>query len=143
MPSVSQVTGRQQVTVLKIEDVDPINITFYPDRITLGMMRQWFQIQAMPMLDANLLNTEESVERLLISRLDSMADTLAGLIAAWNMTEDDGSSMVALTPERLRALGFPFLSRVYGHIFRVVQLGEKKGTISKTHSNGTSVRKAR
>lgn len=159
MPTVGQVTARQEVTVLHIDGVDEdTTIVFYPDRISPRIMRQYVQLVVMPTLSMPALTPDEDaspdevrelvarmgeqIEAQVMSRVDSVAEVLSTLLASWNLTEEDGR-MVALTPERLSRLGFAFLSRVFGRIMEAIRLGETKGTTSSGHLNGTSGAKPR
>src|SRR5690348_8163155 len=152
MPSLGQVTARQAVTSLDIAGVEPITLTYYPERISPRIMRQYMQLVLLPTIqptlpadmprdDAKLSEDEaraliarvgEHMEQQVMERIDSVAEILSTLLASWNLTEDDGQ-MVALTPERLSGLGFALLSQVFKQVMEAVRMGEPNGTKPRGH----------
>ena len=133
MPTLEQVTGRRDVTVLYLGDAISVTLEFYPDRISPSMMRQF----------SNLSHMDGATEEQVMAGIESIAGMLATLLAKWDLTESDAGPMVAISKERLTELGLPFLMQVFRRIWESIQLGETTGVPSKRHSNGSSHRKAR
>jgi hypothetical protein len=140
-----------------------IKLSYYPDRFSPHIMRQFASLAAMQALfNVSLLGMEKKsadeieqevdgklavMEKKLDGKTGDLADILSTLIARWDFEEDEEESatgFVALTIERLVKFGFIFLFRLLDALITEMKLmGEKKGTISKTHSNGTLARRAR
>lgn len=144
MPTVAQLAARRAVAVVDLGDGVAVNLEYYPDRISPRIIRQYIELinlfERGPALAA-AVQTEEDMERVFLSKLDNLAGILATLISSWDLQEEEGGSMVALTAERLALFGFPLLLIIFQAIFGSVQQGEAKGTISHTRSNGTLHRK--
>lgn len=144
MPTVAQLAQRRAVTLVDLGDGVTVTVEYYPDRISPRILRQYLELATLQQFSTALvasIQSEEDVERLLLRRLDGLSELLSTLIASWDLTEEEGGPMVALTPERLAQFGFPFLWLVCQRIVGQVQAGEAKGTTSRTRSNGTSHRR--
>ena len=140
-----------------------IKLEYYPDRFSPHVMRQFASLAAMEALfNVSLLGVDKKsaeeieqevegkltiMEKKLDGKTGDIADILCTLIARWDFEEDEEESatgFVALTIERLVKFGFIFLFRLLDALIGAMRLlGESKGTTSKTHSNGTSARRAR
>lgn len=146
MPTVAQLAQRRAVTLVDLGDGVTVTVEYYPDRISPRILRQYLELAMLQQFSTALvasIQSEEDIERLLLRRLDGLSELLSTLIASWDLTEEEGGPMVALTPERLAQFGFPFLWLVCQRIVGQVQAGEAKGTTSRTRLNGSSPRKRR
>jgi len=83
----SIVSNSARVT-LNFENGGSLNIDYYPSRIT----RKTF---------ADLTTFSEMSEVGIMENLDSLIDLLINLVKTWDLLEDDNTTPIALTAERL------------------------------------------
>jgi|SRR5581483_130998 hypothetical protein len=103
--TLSQITKDIARTTITYPDGD-LNIEYHPSRITRQMLAQ---------LDA--FNTMD--EDRLLENIDGLIDLVLNVVSTWDLLEDDGTTTIALTKERLATVSILVLSQtlraVYGN----------------------------
>lgn len=120
---------------------ETVNIEYYPAALTAE------SIERIVALEKQVNDARDAAdESAAYAALDEMAAWVSALLASWDYLEDDGVTMVALTPARLRQalLEFPdFVADVIRAVLRHRMQGNAGGTTPSGRSGATSSRMAR
>ena len=125
--TLSQISGGTKEIVIPLECGEDLHIEFYPGQVNEKTFAHVLRFQAMDAKDMEPAMT-------------GINESLARLIASWDVVEDDGVTPMSHDAEHLA--GLPMMTRIeiMSKCVEGMRLGGKNGTPLKQPSGATSLR---